>query len=180
MIRLLFTFLKTQCSKCTRSSVMCSWRRSVKSSITRCNTSLMLALSSSKVTDRVSHTRLFTQTHKNSRGLRNQEILAANLNHETVRLDDAEIFRATSRYSFVQCVTWRHLAGTILSHVCSQPNSRVCYTYLRPWKCLHSSHCCRLLNVTVVDYSTSVFSAGLCTYKNHNNNVNSDMYVLYP
>jgi hypothetical protein len=49
-------------------------------------------------------------------------------------------------------VMWCHLAGTTLSHVCSQPNFRTCSTHLWALKPLHSSHCC----------ITSVFSAGSC------------------
>jgi hypothetical protein len=56
-------------------------------------------------------------TTQNSQGLRNQEILAADLNHKSMRLDNAETFCATSTYLFMQYVMWRHLAGTTLSHV---------------------------------------------------------------
>jgi hypothetical protein len=45
-----------------------------------------------------------------------------------------------------------------LSLVCSQPNSHTCSVYLCPWKSLHSSHCCILLNI-----ETSVFSTGPST-----------------
>jgi hypothetical protein len=127
-------------------------RRLVEASITHCNTpwiaSLILVFSihrkwraASQISD------CSDNPTKNSGGLRNQEIMVASLNHETVRSNDTEIFRATSPYPFVLHVMWRHLAGITLSHVCSQPNSRACSTYLRPWKPLHSSHCCILLNI---------------------------------
>jgi hypothetical protein len=50
-----------------------------------------------------------------------------------------------------------HLAQITLSHVCFQPNSRACCTYLWPWKPHYFSHCCILL-----DIKTSVFCSGHC------------------
>jgi hypothetical protein len=50
----------------------------------------------SKVAGRVSTRDSSDNPTKNSRELRNQEILVASLNHETVRLDNAEKFHATS------------------------------------------------------------------------------------
>jgi hypothetical protein len=120
-------FLKPECSKFPPSSVSLTWRRLVKSCIAR----LWYWPWVHPKWRAASGIRDSSNNHtKNIQGIRNQAILAAGSTHETVRLDDAESFRATFSYSFVQYVMWRHLAGTILSHVCSQPNSRASCTYL--------------------------------------------------
>jgi hypothetical protein len=84
----------------------------------------------------------------------------ASLNHETVRSDDAETFLATSPYSFVQYVMWRHLA---------EPHCRMCIPNQTPvhalrtyvlQKPLHSSYCC-----IQIEIKTSVVSAGSCIWQ---------------
>jgi hypothetical protein len=119
-------FLKKECRKCLHSTVVHFCRHLVKSSIMLCNTSwiasLILPLSSSKVAGHVSD-----KPTKDGRRMRNQEILVASLNHETVRLDHVETFCATSPYSIMQYVMWCHLAGTTLSHVF--PTKLLCMLY---------------------------------------------------
>jgi hypothetical protein len=77
-------------------------------------------------------------TTENSRGLRSQEILVASSDDETARYEDAETFRATSPYSFVQYVIWRHLSGTTL---------RMCFTTQTS---LHAVHTYRLENIPLI------------------------------
>lgn len=64
---------------------------------------------------------------KNSHRLRNQ-IFATTLNHETVRLDDAEKSHATSSYSFTQYEMWPHHDGTTVTSV--SPIKCPCIPYI--------------------------------------------------